>query len=104
VRFQVAPQQATLDDEVARKKGGKPAPGPTPANIDEDTMDAARKYAGKLDGKGIGPTGLALVLYGSKTGDRKAAAATICEALVAEGLLIKTESTKGEPVYYPAEK
>jgi hypothetical protein len=135
VRFQIAPQQATIDDEVDRKKAAQSAPvgagrgrkgasaqdGPDSATGKETAKDeelakalkavspvtladARQHVTQKLDGKGIGATGLAQVLYGSKKEDRKVAAEAILLALVAEGLVIKTDAGKGEPVFYRAEK
>jgi len=133
VRFAVAPQQATIDDEVDRKKASQSAPvgagkarkggaaKDTPdaatgketalegkfavalSHVDPDTLAAARKYVGTLDGKGVGPTGLSVVLYGTKLADRKLAAEAILMQLVNEGLVVKTDNGKGEPTFWKSE-
>jgi hypothetical protein len=66
--------------------------------------DARQFVTQKLDGNGVGITGMARELYGAATSDRKVAAEAILISLVGDGLLVKTDNGKGEQIYYAADK
>lgn len=73
---------------------------------DAEALDAGRDYVTRLvasgKAKGVGPTSLARVVYGQATKEFKAAATRLLEELEKEGVLVKTESGKGEPTWWPA--